>query len=71
MLLIRNDYFFQLSMTSTVPNLGPADPAVQAPWKIKDSEARANLIPHCGNAQIQLVCSCTMTKVIWDKLKST
>lgn len=69
MLLIRNDCFSVIN--GTYPDPGPGDPVLQGTWKVKDDKARADLILHCGNAQIQLVRSLTTAKAVWDKLQST
>lgn len=46
------------------------DPALKA-WRSSDSKARADIILHCGDAQIQLIHSLPTSKEMWDKLKAT
>jgi hypothetical protein len=54
MFLCMSDNFSVVKGTD--PNLGTSDQIVIKTWTLKDDRAKFDLIFHCGDVQIQMVC---------------
>jgi hypothetical protein len=63
----RNDNFSVVKWTN--PNLGTWNQIVFKEWTLKDDRARFDLILHCGDVKIQMVCQLKTFKEVWEKLK--
>lgn len=67
MLLTRSKVWSVVDGSEIAP---PAsDPVGHAAWKSKDSEARSDILLHCGDKQLALLKSLPTSKAVWDKLK--